>query len=309
MPSTANAAEAASELLSTVTDNDEPTIAPTATASELTAESVDQTMSVSLPVEGDNGGIAIEDQSVGEVVTIGLPEEATVGPATVATDGTVLHESVLEEDGVDIAAEIIEDGSVRIQTIILSPDAAHEFTYPLSLPDGTELTLTEDGAVTGTDSAGNFVAGIQTPWAKDINGADVETSFRIENDAVVQTVTPVDASLYPLVADPWFGKALISKAVWARGLWQYSPTLKVYPTWFGRNVILAPDIARWAAWNETLAKAPRTGWPNPNTASMRDQFYCHYDLARFRHPNKEYWGLDSKLPNRGYLGFVFNNCN
>ncbi|WP_175475368.1 DUF2599 domain-containing protein [Arthrobacter sp. UCD-GKA] len=66
---------------------------------------------------------------------------------------------------------------------------------------------------------------------------------------------------------------------------------------------------RWASWPETLNKTPRSGWPNPDTGSMENQVYCHFDVVSLRAPNKEYFGLDSKLPDRGYWCFVRNSCN
>jgi len=46
---------------------------------------------------------------------------------------------------------------------------------------------------------------------------NVLTSYRDEGRSIIQTVASVEADKYPVIADLYFGKALISKAVWARG--------------------------------------------------------------------------------------------
>lgn len=299
-------ANSVADAISEAADFEEPTLEPVETSEAIEAEAVGIDALVSLPVEA--GTIYLGESDAADSVAVIMPPEADVESAVIADDGTVVYAATdtSGDSGVDIGVTIIEDGSIRIHTVISSPDAPHEFTYELEVPEGTTLSIEDDGSVSGLDPEGRFVVGAATPWATDANGVDVETSYRLEGNAIIQTVETSDENAYPVVADPWLGVDLISSVVWATNLWQYSPTMKVYPTWYGR---FGPAAARWAAWSETLAKTPRRGWPYPDTATLRDQFYCHWDIVRLRAPNKEYWGLDSKLPNRGYWGFVANECN
>lgn len=304
--------EEVSDLVADAIGDEQELIEPTPRANVLDATSEAEGIGVSLPVDG--GDVALVDQESGDAVEIGLPIEVPVDSTDVAGDGTVVYSAsdseASEREAVDLAAQVVDDGSVRISTVISGPDAPHEFTYPLALPEGTKLTVLEDGSIIGVDGGGDFVVGVQAPWAKDASGADVRTSYHIEGHSIIQTVDVIEDADYPVVADPYFGKKLIAYTAWAKYLWKWSPTLRVYPTSFGRNAYWgAPPAARWAAWKELLDKAPRKGWPNPNTSSMKNQFYCHFDLVRFKEPNKAYWGLDSKIPNRGYTGFVRKGCN
>lgn len=261
---------------------------------------------VSVP-ESDEGLIVLEapdtPRQPGSRIGVALPAEAAAGHGTVTESGAVVYSG--DSDRVDVVVQPVEDGSVRISTVVNESSAPHAFTYKLSLPGAASLELLGDGSII-IMRGGRHIGGVAAPWAVDAAGRDVATHFEIDEHSFTQVVEPTASATYPIVADPYLGISLISKAVWARDLWQYSPTLKVYPTWYGRY---GPAAARWAAWSETLNKTPRSGWPNPDTASMKNQFYCHFDVVRLRAPNKEYWGLDSKIPNRGYWGFVNNSCN
>lgn len=238
-------------------------------------------------------------------LSVSLPFEDQAESVTTNESGLVAFDNGNESK---TAVVIHDDSSVQINTIIDGFEAPTRYEYPMTVPAGGRISVDESGAVVIVNEAGEYVAGVAKPWAKDAAGGEVPTRYEVSGATLIQIVEHDKSTKYPVVADPWFGMAMISKAVWAKNMWEYSPTLKVYPTWYGR-AWGAPPVARWAAWSETLSKTPRKGWPNPATASMENQFYCHYDLVRFRAPNKEYWGLDSKIPNRGYAGFVKNQCN
>ena len=62
-------------------------------------------------------------------------------------------------------------------------------------------------------------------------------------------------------------------------------------------------------WQETLDKTEREGHPDPDTSSMRNQFYCHWDWVRAAQFDKSSWNLDTGLPDKGYFGFLDSGCN
>jgi len=86
--------------------------------------------------------------------------------------------------------------------------------------------------------------------------------------------------VFPVVADPWLGVNYIDHTEWA-DLWEWNPTLMVYPTFWGR--VAGPEMG-WIVWEEALDKTEREGYPDPDTSTMRNQFYCHYDFVRLRRP-------------------------
>lgn len=85
----------------------------------------------------------------------------------------------------------------------------------------------------------------------------------------------------------------------------------VYPTSYGRS--WAATFTDWtglfgnlgeAAWREVVRMAPTA-----NNRSMKNQFLCHWDVVKFRAPNKESWNLDSGRPDVGYTATVRAQCN
>lgn len=236
-------------------------------------------------------------------VTLGLPASSQTAAGEQSDLGGVRY-----DNGDDSSSTVLakEDGSVQVATVVDSADAPHDYTYTITGSQGSTLRLEEDGSVSLLDAQGEWEAGVSAPWATDANGTAVATTYSVDGDTLTQHVDFTDQTAFPVVADPWLGIALIKKTVWANNLWKWSPTLKVYPTFWGRTTGAA---ARWSAWKETLQKTSRKGHPNPDTASMKNQFYCHFDIVRLRAPRKESWNLDTKLPNRGYFGFVKKGCN
>jgi hypothetical protein len=200
-----------------------------------------------------------------------------------------------------------DEGAVQFTTVISSASAPTSFAYGFSLPAGTHLADNgTSGSVSILDSAGHWVAGVSAPWAKDASGAPVPTHFRISGDTLTQIVDHKDGNFqYPIIADPWLGVALISRVNWTAGD-QWGPTAQVYPTRAGRDTVFAPYAANEAAWGEALEKSTRSRLDHNN---LHDQFTCHWQVVRFRAPNKPSWNLDSKRPDVGLARTVAAGCN
>lgn len=85
------------------------------------------------------------------------------------------------------------------------------------------------------------------------------------------------------------------------------PTLRVYPTWAGREV--AGDWAKTPAqgdeaWGEVLALAP-----DGDTPGMRAQFLCHWNFAEFAQPGKTSWDLEPWRPAVDDNAMALARCN
>lgn len=242
-------------------------------------------------------------------VAISLPEQVSTENGQVSESGAVVYPD--DGAGVDVVVQPVEDGSVRINTVVHEADSPHQFTYQLSLPDSATLQQQQDGSIAILNGP-TFIGGVAAPWATDAAGNDVPTTYQINGHALTQHVQPTPETQYPIVADPWIGIALVSKTVWQ---WQASYggyTLSVYPTWWGRAGVY-PTLGvgtyfwlRSAFWDEVKAKTPGT---RENTNSMRDQFYCHVDVVRLRAPNKESWNLDTWRPSVSYATMLARQCN
>ncbi|WGD37587.1 hypothetical protein [Lysinibacter sp. HNR] len=138
-----------------------------------------------------------------------LPQNLGLQSGQVASDGTVVYKS--SDSQVDAAIQAMHNGSVRVQTVINTPSAAHEFSYAIG--EEFQLVFSEDGSLwaVGLNAAGDFTAfSVGDAWARDANGREVETRYEIRGDALVQVVIPTRDTVYPVVADPqwnWYAAA------------------------------------------------------------------------------------------------------
>lgn len=250
-------------------------------------------------VEGDVAMIPITSE---DPIVLGAGSKNPFEVTVVQGDGSAIQAEEVSDgvvgydanNGSVTVAVPKEDGSVQLAVVIEGADAPTQ--YEFAVGDGHDIRQYPDGSIGVYSVDGDFVGGIAAPWATDANGMEVPTHFEVRGGSVFQVVDHRDAGFaYPVVADPWFGKALISSTAWDGSI------LRVYPTdwavckhWYS---ICAGYGARWAAWDEVQAKTPGT---RENSSSMRDQLYCHFDVVRFRAPNKESWNLDEGRPNVSY---------
>jgi hypothetical protein len=214
------------------------------------------------------------------------------------------------------------DGSTQVATIIDDRSAPTTFKYRLFLPAGARAVLSQLGTVFLVDSRDEYLGAVAPAWAVDAQGREVRTRYELSGNYLTQVVDHrTKETTYPVIADPWFGVDMIDRTAWSN-TGQYSPTLSVYPSAWGRAVALATtypfssgviaivdQLSLNAAWSETLAKTSRAGNPNPDTPTMFVQFECHYFWVSKRAPRKASWNLDSKRPYGSMTAQALKNCN
>lgn len=142
------------------------------------------------------------DPATGEEVNLSveLPfaDEAANGEAE--ADGIISYDNGNGSFTVPIS---YNDGSVAIHTVLTGPSSPQAFPYPVSVPAGGALSITEAGSVAMTDDSGAVVGVLETPWAKDAAGNDVPTRFVLNGNTVTQEVDLSNPDIqYPVVADP-----------------------------------------------------------------------------------------------------------
>lgn len=126
-----------------------------------------------------------------------------------ATDGTVVYLSA--NGSVDVAAQILDSGKVRLQTVINSSSASHEFTYELG--GGYTPVEAADGSLWAYkfSSEGKLqIYSVGNAWAMDANGFAVDTHYEVRKNSIVQILNPDARASYPIVADPtweWYSAA------------------------------------------------------------------------------------------------------
>ena len=189
-----------------------------------------------LTVEGEGLNLVIPKQGSeqisletldGEHLTIGMPKDVDNTTAVVSEKGTIVYN---EEDSVSIAVQAIQeeqDGltieGVRSMIVINDANAPQTYEFKYNLPQGYELMTAEEyygekneeegwvyivdknNAYTDAESDEEFfdiIAVIEPAWAKDANGNSVNTSYKVRNNVLVQTVYFNKDSSFPIVADP-----------------------------------------------------------------------------------------------------------
>lgn len=154
---------------------------------------------VTVPIDTD-APVTIE--STYSTMDIELPTEIDVSDGVIANDGTVVFED--HGKNAHAAVQTLDDGSVRLQTILESPDASSTYTYTFS--EGVELVLLDDGSVEVTETIADGVTSsiglIDAPWAIDANGTNVPTHYTVDENRLTQHVDHSGNFAYPVTADP-----------------------------------------------------------------------------------------------------------
>ncbi|NMR21066.1 hypothetical protein [Cellulomonas fimi] len=148
-------------------------------------------------------------------LAVNLPAELNLSKGGVARDGTVVYKGKGKGKGVDAAVQVLDDGSMRVQTIIRNAKAAHSFTYTFG--DDVKVAEGSNGEValvTDTADGGVAIAEVGAAWAVDANGAPVATRYEVQANSLVQVIGADASTAYPVTADPrwkWFAAAWSAK--------------------------------------------------------------------------------------------------
>ncbi len=167
------------------------------------------------------GSASIDSQVNGLEITVPVdPTNAvTIGDAEVSlplaadsSSAEVLDKGVVSFDAPSSTTVVAvkDDGSVQFTSVLDSADAPVEYTYPLSLPAGTSVSIDGTGTVWALDADGALVVGVAPAWAFDANGVAVPTHYEIDGSILTQVVDHTSGVYaYPIVADPYMGRNLI----------------------------------------------------------------------------------------------------
>jgi hypothetical protein len=135
-------------------------------------------------------------------ITVGLPFSEHAASAEVIASGIVSYDN---ENGSLTVPILKSDGSLQITTIINGADAPQRYEYPLALPAGGSIQLSDIGSVAIFNADRGVIGMIEPAWAKDANGSPIATHYELEGTTLVQVVDLSDPTIaYPVVADPKF---------------------------------------------------------------------------------------------------------
>ncbi|MBS4728519.1 DUF2599 domain-containing protein [Mycobacterium sp. SM1] len=123
--------------------------------------------------------------------------------------------------------------------------------------------------------------------------------------AVVAALTAATASADPgAEASTAFTPPFVDHVEWVGS--GRSTSLRVYPTPAGRSASRQPGTGAEVdeAWAEVLTLSP-----GADTAGMREQFICHWQLAELVQPGKPSWNLEPWRPLVDDAAMIASGCN
>lgn len=162
-----------------------------------------------------------------EPVSMNLPKEVANTKGVLTDEGTIIYDS---DEDVNIAIQSLqeENGDVvydalRTMITIKNAEAPKEFAFKFNLPQGHQLITAKEYYEEYASSVeleekeqyeeiGNeiyvlnkdniILQTIDPAWAKDKNGNDVNSYYRIRGNELIQVVEFHENSCFPIVADP-----------------------------------------------------------------------------------------------------------
>lgn len=143
--------------------------------------------------------LGLNDDTIGDSVAVLHDGQ----PTTLATKGEPLRITVGDDikgsSAVVYTADKLDESSVRLASVFASPAVS---SASWDLGSGKEIYLLPDGRVSVGDTDGNFIAGIQAPWAVDANGKKLSTYYTVDGTSLTQHVDYTTETAFPVVADP-----------------------------------------------------------------------------------------------------------
>lgn len=170
---------------------------------------------VEVPKSGNESVRISDSESVQNDVTMNLPEEIADERATVTDNGTIVYSS--KENSVTVGvqplAEEVEGVSlegVRTTITINDASASKEYSFKYDLPEGSKLITAKEflgdefdtGEVYVINSDNEITSIIDAAWAKDANGEDIVTYYKVNGNMLTQVVEFDENTAFPVVADP-----------------------------------------------------------------------------------------------------------
>ncbi|UWX95798.1 hypothetical protein N2K95_08785 [Arthrobacter zhaoxinii] len=253
--------------------DDAAPVLPDSETTEIISSSVEEG-SVEVSRDGEEAEAVLDGGSDGIELTLGLPTPEYAEDAEVQDDGTAIY---MDPEGiVDVGVQTLDDGSVRVLTVINDEIAPGRYDYQIDVEDGVVLELTPEGAVALKGADGSSQGMILPAWAEDAAGNPVETHYEMAGNTVTQIVDHnAPGVVYPVVADPKVYYAWWQLFKWSEWRWSSayrSNQLSMQLSAWGRHdVIFAAGQFVSSGWN--LLKQKHPSWIF--TSSMRQQWECH----------------------------------
>lgn len=242
----------------------------------------------------------------GTELLVELPGSATSNEATIA-DGNAIE--YVNTEGFSVFPLVKDDASVQIATVIEGPDSPEAYDFVIGTDD-LSVEITDDGFAIFTDSIGSFVGASPPAWAIDANGISVPTHFEADGNVLRQVVDHSASDVaYPVVADPYLGKSLISSVT--KTTEKGKPRYAVKKTTWGNSVALGYGIARDEQPLLGASIMRDQGWTEARKkgagaqTTIKQQYDCHTVYAAAKNP----WNLEAHRSTRSNWLISPKLCN
>lgn len=200
--------------------------------------------------------LGLTDDHHDDEFTVHEPGESVQIPSTsVSLDVTVGANDQASTDLVYTADQLDSD-TTRLAAVLQDDNQS-----AASWDFGSDIILipTGDGRVSITDHDGNFLGGIEEPWAVDAAGNSLESSYTVEGTTLVQDLATDTETVYPVVADP---------------------TLKFYPAYVQVNFNKSESTAVVGSVNGCFAVLARATHPALKALQLACGVLGSYGTAR-----------------------------
>ncbi|MGE1166350.1 hypothetical protein ACQJ0Y_24620 [Peribacillus simplex] len=204
-----------------------------------------------------------DTESPSESLGISLPSEHTDAEAIKTDNGTIVYDN--SESSVALAVQPTDEG-VKSLIKIKDATAPKEYKFEIDLPEGSKLITSADYLGEEYDTkevfivnSENIITSLFSPaWAKDADGSDIPTYYKVEGNTLIQVVDYNENNVFPIVGDPnWVKIGKCSAALaWFIGsnLFAAAKIIKVkkYINALGGFRESAKLLAGAATWEEKL---------------------------------------------------------
>lgn len=187
---------------------------------------------IKIPNMGNNNIIVNDADRENGNYSMSLPEEVSEEKGVLSKNGTIIYTSDEKEVtvGVQPMMEKVNNVSfegVRTTITIEDASASKEYSFKYNLQEGSKLVTAAEylgeefdtGEVYIVDENNEITTIIDKAWAKDANGNDIETYYKINANELVQVVNFDENTAFPVVADPsaWKVVKCVAAITWLVG--------------------------------------------------------------------------------------------
>lgn len=144
--------------------------------------------------------VQLRAREADDTIRVGIPGGNSLSKAVVRRGISIFAN---EADATAVAVNPLDDGDAQLLVSIGSGNSPTRYRFPITVPDGASLALTEDGGAEVTLADGTLAASIAAPWAIDARQQPVATHFELEGGSLIQVVDHrAQGTAYPVLADP-----------------------------------------------------------------------------------------------------------